>query len=333
MERMRNDPQSGSALVAVLCLIFTAGLLTTLVMALAKSGSFTVSAHGDLQRSMLISEGVAARVQWLLAADRNLYSTRDPGKTVYEEYDYDRYLADGITHELDYHGTPVRFTITDVQSGMDFSTASAAADSLASISSRLDEDDELIEKIETLQGRVADYMDSDSDPAENEGMEADDYEGQDMAPLPRNAVPQFREELLWIPGFRDVIPVDRFGRLSGVRLIPAEGSGTIPSGSPSLLTADEKMLRTYTDFEDDEIEQVMDALKLWRREKTPIEETLDETLVSRLNGFSRSESGYYTIRIEGGAKQPFRRLIFSVQGMNVSGPSGGVLRYMEWMFL
>ena len=80
-------------------------------------------------------------------------------------------------------------------------------------------------------------------------------------------------------------------------------------------------------------DKVMDALKLWKKEKTPIEETLDETLVSRLNGFSRSESGYYTIRIEGGAKQPFRRLIFSGKGMDVSGPSDGVLRYMEWMFL
>lgn len=326
--------EGGSALVAVLCLIFSAGLLTTMVLALAKTGSFTVAAHVELQRSMLIAEGVAARVQWLLAADNNLYPTRDPGMTDYDEYDYDRYLADGVEHELDYHGTPVRFTITDAVAGLDFSNESNATQALNALLSRIDDDDVLIEKLETLLYRVPDYMDTDTTPGEVDGMEEGEYEALGMEPLPRDNSPQFREELLWIPEFRDVIPVDRYGRLSGVRLIPAEGSGTL-SGLPSLIAADETLLRTYTDFEDDEIAEVLEAIRLWKTERTPIDETLDEELLPRLSSFSWGESGNYTVIIEGGreSKRPFRSLVFSWEGFPIWGTDDGVIRYMEWMFL
>ena len=88
---MRNsDKESGSALVAVLCLIFTAGILTTATLSISKSGSFDVSSHLDMQRSVYIAEGAANRVQWLIAADRYSYPGEVLGYTDYSEYDFDR---------------------------------------------------------------------------------------------------------------------------------------------------------------------------------------------------------------------------------------------------
>ena len=80
-----------SALISVLCLVFTAGILTAAVLSLSKSGTFTVTTHVDLQRSMLIAEGVANRVQWLMAADRNLNPNDKPGTVDYTTFEYDRF--------------------------------------------------------------------------------------------------------------------------------------------------------------------------------------------------------------------------------------------------
>ena len=100
----RRKSESGSALIAALCLIFIAGMLTASVLILSQISTSDVSAHTELQRSAYINEGVANRVQWLLAAEQNPFTDRRLGELDYAEYDYDRYMADGITHEMDYHG-------------------------------------------------------------------------------------------------------------------------------------------------------------------------------------------------------------------------------------
>ena len=72
--RNERSSESGSALVAVLCLVFMAGLLAGAVLAMSKYGSFTMAAHLALQKSMYVNEGAAARIQYLIAADRSLYA-------------------------------------------------------------------------------------------------------------------------------------------------------------------------------------------------------------------------------------------------------------------
>ena len=114
--------QSGSALVAALCFIFGASLLTMAVLAMSKYNTFTIRPHIEMQKSFYINEGAANRIQWLLAADRQLHSVTNPGMEDYEEYDYERYIADGVIHTLNYYGTEVEFTITDARSGFDFSS-------------------------------------------------------------------------------------------------------------------------------------------------------------------------------------------------------------------
>ena len=169
----------------------------------------------------------------------------------------------------------------------------------------------------------------------NEGLEESDYEALDMKPLPRNGTIQFREELLYIPGFRELMPVDKDGILSSVRLIPPENTVTI-SGNPSLLTATKQEIMNYCNIDDeDELEAIMEAIREWKTEKVPLSDgSLDPLLLGRLNNLPRNESGIYTVRISADESdpRPFKRLIFSFQASPVAGPSDKIIQYLQWMY-
>lgn len=329
-----HDPrESGAALISVLCLIFTAGILTAATLALSKSVGFNVTAHVKLQRSMLTAEGVANRVQWLIAADRELYSSSEKlGDTVYDDYDYDRYLADRTPHTLDYYGEEVRYTITDARSGVDL-TSSAYSSALNSLAKNRDDEADWSESLTALRSQIADYIDSNSDTNGEDGLEEPNYDEMGMRPLPRNAAMQFREELLYLPAFRDLFTTDRHGRLSGVRLIPPENTVSL-AGTPSLLTASDDMLKSYCGLEDGEVTEVREAIDAWLKERTPLGDTLDTEILSKLNALSRLESGSYTVTVEASPekKRPFKRLTFTFTAFPISGPEDEKVRYLEWMF-
>ena len=355
MRRETNrQSESGSALVAVLCLIFTAGLLATAALMLSKYNSYTISAHVELQKSFYINEGVANRVQYLIAADRSLYSTVELGRTDYSEYDHDRFFADGVVHHLNYYGTPVEFTITDARSGYDLSSSNYQ-NTLSTISNSELFDETLHDTIDNLVSALTDYMDSGDELSLN-GFEAADYEDIGMSPLPRNAAPQFREEFAWVPGFLEMFPADKYGRLSSVRLVPPEGL-SISTGSPSIFTADRLMLQTYCNLEEEEADEVLAALDVYRRERILLEDQLDELLVSRLGGLTWQESGTYTVTIgpqltqlpdsvatadedagrnrvgqELPPRRPSYRRTFTFPGFNITGPQDNTVQYLEWMF-
>ena len=327
-----SSKESGAALIAVLCLIFTAGILTAAALALSKTGSFNVSAHVRMQHSMLVSEGVANRVQWLIAADRSIYSSETIGETVYDDYDSDRFIADGTPHVIDYYGEEVQFTITDARSGVDLSSSGYSAALRALVQNR-DDDADWNDGATALRSQIADYIDSNSDTTGDDGLEEPNYDELNMRPLPRNAAMQFREELLYLPAFRDLFTTDRNGRLSDVRLIPPSGTVSL-SGTPTLITASDDMLKSYCKLEDGEITEVRDAINAWIKEKTPLSDSLDTELLAKLNALSRTESGNYTVTVEAAPsqKRPYKRLTFSFPAFPVSGPANEKLKYLEWMF-
>ena len=329
---MKHNNQSGSALVAVLCLIFTAGILTTATVAIAKTGSFDVHAHLELQRSIYIAEGAGNRIQWLLAADRYSYPGEVLGYTDYAEYDFDRYVADGVIHKLDYYGTPLQFTINDALGGMDFSGTNYR-NALTMLTNAFITDTDWGEKITKLRAKLDDYTDTDDNLSED-GMEKGEYEEIYASPLPRNDGFQFREELLYIDGFREIVPLDKYGRLSRVRLIPPENSvDTRRASRPSLFTADLLTLRTYGNLTDEDAQEVLEALNEWKVNRTLLSDSLDPLLLESLSNFSGQESGYYTGIIEPDSKhpRPFRRLVQSYEGFSIGGPTNQLLRYLEWM--
>ncbi|MBO5793172.1 MAG: general secretion pathway protein GspK [Lentisphaeria bacterium] len=333
MRKGLSSKEQGSALLAVLVLVFTGGLITALMMAIGSSGSFEVASHVEQQRSMFVAEGVAQRVQWLISADRYLHGSETLGETDYEEYEYERFIADSTPHVIDYYGRQVKVVIEDARQGrrMDGTQYRRSLDSLKV---GMGDDEDFTELVNNLKDKITDYIDS-NDDVSNEGLEESDYEGLDMKPLPRNGTIQFREELLYIPGFRELMPVDKDGILSSVRLIPPENTVTI-SGNPSLLTATKQEIMNYCNIDDeDELEAIMEAIREWKTEKVPLSDgSLDPLLLGRLNNMPRTESGIYTVRItaDAGDPRPFKRLIFSFQASPVAGPSDKIIQYLQWMF-
>lgn len=355
INRHNRRLESGSALVAVLCLVFMAGLLAAAVLAMSKYNTFTMAAHLALQKSMYVNEGAATRIQYLLAADRTLYSTVELGETEYSDYDTDRFFADGVIHVMDYYGTAVEFTITDARSGI--ALGSNASRSLNTIAAADPLDTELAETVELLIAGIADYTDEDDTVSNTGGYEEADFEALGMSPLPRNAAVQFREELAWIPGVTGLFPADKDGRLSSIRLVPPENM-TIPSGTPSIFTANRLILKTYcSDLEDEEIDRVLEALEVYRRDRTLLSDQLDTLLIPRLDRLSWEESGVYTVTVgprttrlpdtvvaadagEGAVsaleipspRRPSGKLTFTWTGFDSTGPSDDTVQYMEWMF-
>ena len=332
MMKSNKQQERGSALVAVLCLIFTAGILTTATLSISKAGAFDVNSHLEMQRSIYIAEGAGNRIQWLLAADRHSYPGEVLGFTDYGEYDFDRYIADGVLHKMDYYGTPLQFTINDALGGMDFSGTNYR-NALTMLTNGFITDTDWGEKITKLRAKIDDYTDSDDNVSE-EGMESGEYEELFASPLPRNDGFQFREELLYIDGFREIIPLDKYGRLSRVRLIPpANTVNERRATRPSLFTADLLTLRTYGNLTDEEANEVLEALKEWKENRVLLEDSLDPLLLESLSNFSGEESGYYTVMIEPDSAQPrpFRRLVQSYEAFPIGGPTNQTLRYLEWM--
>ncbi len=337
--RRRNRGERGSALIAALCLIFMAGMLTATVLALSRIATFDIRAHVELQRSAYINEGVANRIQFLLAADRNVNpSSTQLGELDYEEFEYDRYTADGTPHIIDYHGTEVKVVIFDAVSGFNLNSSSYR-NALQSIVSALELDDsEISDRMQALREKITDYIDTGDEISGDDGMEADEYEAAELAPLPRNGNLRYREELLFIPGFTETFKPDRFGMLSCVRLITPYGLTDISRGStnPSFFTADRLMLKVQGRLEDEQIDEVIAAREEWFKEKTKLSDQLDALLLSNLrNRFSFNESGFFTIRIEAPEKsnRPSRRLIFTYPAFDITGPQNDLVRYYDWLML
>lgn len=322
----KKREEKGSALIAALCLIFTAGMLTASVLILSRISTYDIAAHIDLQRSSYLNEGVMNRVQWLLAAEQNLYPDRALGDIDYTEYDHDRYMADGVTHEMDYYGSKVYFTITDARSGLDLSR-SAFRSTLQRLGTPIDTETEFIDQLSSIRDKISDYYDT-NDEVALDGMEADEYEAENMAPLPRNSSTKvLREEFFYIPGLIDLFPPDRFGRLSIIRLLRA------PTGSPTFFTATPLLLKVYCNLEDEEIEEVLAAREVWFRERTTLRDQLDPMLYAALGTLSWRESGTYTILIGQKEKpeRPTRRLAVSFERFDVTGASDNNVKLIEWM--
>ena len=113
-----------------------------------------------------------------------------PGEEAYEDYDYERYIADGVIHTFNYHGTEVEFTITDARSGFDFSSRNWRS-TLRRIKNIDGTDTDFTESIDLLSDLLTDYTDS-NDTITGDGKETAEYESEDKSPLPRNAAMQSR---------------------------------------------------------------------------------------------------------------------------------------------
>ncbi len=322
-----KSQQSGVALIAVLCLIVTGGVLVGAMTVISQMSTVNVAASVDIVRSRYVAEGCANRIVFLIEADREVYGVETSGttETDYSQYDTDRYLPDGVDHEIDYYGTPVKFRILNGAAGLPMQ--SNYANSLQLFIPGENPPYKLQEKIDTLTALIDDYVDQDDNISEN-GQEKGGYEDQSMNNLPRNGTPEFREELLWVPGITDALPLDRLGRWSIVQL-PGINSNYL-----DFYTAPYSILRRYADLDEDKAALVLNARERWRRERLTFEDQLDEELMQTLrNNLSWVPSEYYTIVIERAADPgyPTARLACTFQVSGIAGPEDYFIRYLEWL--
>lgn len=340
----KRGGEKGSALVAVLCLVFLGGMLAAAVAGMTLVATMDMAAHTSIQRSFYINEGVMNRVGFLIAADRNQNGTNEKlGDIDYEEYDYDRFLPDGVIHEVDYYGDKVAVTVYDAVSGWDMTSASNRyRNTLRSFTSDLDTEQSVIDAVNTIAACIADYIDSNdsvtsgslvgTDPVD--GMEKDDYESEGMRPLPRDRAMQYREELYYIKGFTDFFQTDKYGRLSHIRLIPPEGT-VILNGTPSFFSATPQMIALLADLEEDELAGVLEAREKLRKERIKISDELEVGMPAKLQQkMSWMPSNYYTVVIEPSPyeKRPSKRLTASFGALDISGANGELQEYLEWVF-
>ena len=235
MKRIRRRGESGIALISVLLLIATGSLLALMVMSISKTTSFTVMPFLQLQRSYYVLEGMAARIQFLISADRELYGNpQQLNVDNYSEYDTDRYLPDAVPHYMDYYGTPIVFTIKDAAGPVNLQGTNFQG-ALQQFQNFVDEENDFTDLLEVLNYLITDYIDTDDSPTDTDSWEADEYDEAGMAPLPRNGAITDRNEFAYIPGITDLFPVDQDGRLSYIRLIPPAVSGVTIDGNPDII--------------------------------------------------------------------------------------------------
>jgi hypothetical protein len=326
----RNKEQ-GSALVAALGIIFIGSILTAYTLSISKASPLTIDTFTKLQRSILVSESVLNRVQWLIAADRQLYSNVTLGETQYDDFDTERYIADTIPKTIDYYGEKITFTISDAAFGNDIANY---RNTLSTYKRNLETDTTWSEKLTTLQAKIADYIDT-NDDTQTDGMEKQDYEALNHGKLPRNDKMQYREELLWIPGAIEAFPLDKDGRLTSARIIPPEKmSFQAASNRVNLLNANILQLKTLGNLTNDEIVEFLNARNQFIQNRTPLSDSLDPLLSTRLSRvFTQTESGDYTVTIlpTPNSGIPFHKLSATFSGFGVGGPSAGLVRYFEWI--
>ncbi len=346
MKRIRRRGESGIALISVLLLIATGSLLALMVMSISKTTSFTVMPFLQLQRSYYVLEGMAARIQFLISADRELYGNpQQLNVDNYSEYDTDRYLPDAVPHYMDYYGTPIVFTIKDAAGPVNLQGTNFQG-ALQQFQNFVDEENDFTDLLEVLNYLITDYIDTDDSPTDTDSWEADEYEEAGMAPLPRNGAITDRNEFAYIPGITDLFPVDQDGRLSYIRLIPPANAGVTIDGNPDIFGVTDEWLYDACDLDQSDLEDLKQAIADFHSvDRIPLSESLssDSTVMTKINNYVRwNASGVYTVIIRPAVtdeygnelekKVPGRRLVFTYTPTAVSGATNGFVQFYEWMF-
>ncbi len=321
--------EKGAALIAVLCFIVLVALITASAVTISQIGNYTSRTFTDRSLSAYLAEGAAARIQWMILADKRKYTNRILGETDYSAELEERYLADGVVHKMDYYGNLVEVTIYDMATGYDISDENPAK-GLESYKSTLYDDPDKRDFFAGFMDCLKDYVDADDFP-QLKGMEKDDYSKKGLYPLPRNAKLQFREEIMLVPGFEKFFSPDASGRLSSFRIIPPQNLPKIGQNS-SFFSASREYLMSKGSLSSDQADKVIAARELWKNERVPLSQNLDpKTLAMLKGGFSFSESGAFTIVVNAspGLNRVRRTLAVSMQiPANISLPG---IRYYEYI--
>ncbi len=340
-KKKKKNNEKGVALVVVLMLLMMVAVFSGGIIVISQTARLATRATTGISKFNLLSEGASNRVKWIILWDKAKNNPRSLGneKTIEksDELGFNRYIADGRVYTMDYYGYDIDIWIKDAAAGLDFYTdkPSKVMDYFRTKLEADESDDsqDSIDEIDDYKKIIDDYVDKNSE-TNFDSMESDEYESQDMFPLPRNGIFAFREEILWLPNSEKYFSVNQFGQLDLVRIFPPEGLRAI-NGSDNLFAVPLEYIQVMCNLEEDQMSEVQEGINQWLSDGTPLEEALELELYTKIKGkFSFKESGFYTIKLKPGVKSqiliPGRTLSETVE-IGGTIPKGG-FKFYEWAF-
>ncbi len=278
--------QEGMALLMVMGVLATSMVLIAHLMTVSEilsKEAYAVSTKGLLRYQ---AESAADTAFWLHLTDRRLFANRTLGQTEEDEFrtteEFPPWMLDGRPHLLDEERCCV--TLNSGESGLVLKNMSTQ---LRQGLSAVDDADLLLE-VDNFLDAYTDYVD-DNDLRSLNGYEVDDYAADGFYTLPRNGPMEFKAELYWLPGWDTVVE----GEIA--TLPPMQIAYTYASASRvSIFSATAWEIANRLDQDEDSanVQAVMEALRLWREEGIPLEDSLDmELLLTLKNNFSFLEAG------------------------------------------
>ncbi len=329
MKRRKKSDESGVALVAVLGVLSLIFLLTATIVAVSQTLRYRTATVTRLGESVYRAESAANLAIWLLMNDKAHYPERNPapGAALIQE---ERFLANGREHRVDASHQEYAVRIYDMYSGVDVSGSNAQR-AFSFLDEALALDPARRELLTIFRNRLIDYIDFD-DNLQIHGMERMDYEAAGLAPLPRNAALQYREELLWIPGSEEFVNPDADGVLRYINPIPPRGMVTA-APRPSLFSAPPELLRDLANLRDDELDATLTCLARLEEEDVTLEELFSSRpdLLEKLKSkFAVTESGFYTLIIRPAPGNTFGGRILAISLRVDQAPPQRGFKFCQW---
>ncbi len=281
---------SGMALIMVLGVLAASMLLIAHLMVITEIIAKEEMVVTSKSRLRYQAESAAEVTFWMHLTDRRLFSNRRLGQTAEDELrasrDFEPWMLDRRPHLFDQG-----LVITYLSSGEEGFKVSEPT-SLRNHISSLDEGD-LLDEINIFIDILNDYTDN-NDLRALHGMERDEYLAEGFPTLPRNGKIEFRGEVYWLPNWREVIPGE-------VAIVPPPGLSVQASGSrgsarssgarPSFYSASSEIIQRILDLSDRELEEVLQAREAWETQGTPLEDSLEIELLSKIrNAFNFTEN-------------------------------------------
>jgi type II secretory pathway component PulK len=286
--------------VAVLGVLAVVGLMVAQLAMLGQVAQREATVAAERSRLKYVAESGAGEALWFHLVDRRLFASRVLGQddATRESTEWAPWMLDGSVHDMPVESGRLRVALLDATQGIDVSGAQPGNELGLRVVEGEDAD-EKSEAIRSFMAVAADYVDSNDLTHEPYGKERAEYEDEGLWNFPRDGQLQFREEVYWLEGWRNV--------LSGtVRVIPPKGVNlnTNTGDRKPFFSSSPALIRDRLDMEPDSVQQVLAAREAWRQDRTPLSDSLDPALLSQVTAlFTLVESGAVTV--EAVAESPF----------------------------
>ena len=327
--------EEGSALIIALGMVVLVSLLAISIVTVSQMTDKLSKTVTDRARAAYLAEDSLEMMIWLLNSDIRKHPNRSLGAAS-EDDDGPRVMCDACEHTRklpsDWRSSVV---ITDAVSGYSISGSNPTA-YLRGREREFEEDEALLEEYKLCLNRLRDYVDTNDFTQLTGGMEREGYDALGLAPLPRNKPLEYRDEILWIPGFSRFLSLDSYGSLSNIRIIAPQGMRPL-RGKPNFFTADESQLSSMTRMDENQVGIVMNARDAWRKNPgaSAFSEGLSTNVLSSLRrNYSFRESGCYTFFIKIlGERGNVLRVLSCTLRVNRNLSNGKSIQYYDWMLV